>query len=210
MSNDPQSHYESRVRLYAGLIHGTDQHALLSKLPIYRSLLEAHRTRGDSLWRIEPLLPYLMSSLEQDVHLTLAKFFDDSGYSVRKFLDFCLTNRRKLQWAAGNPASDVLFAQKQSLAEHEETIKSIKGRRDKIFAHRDKEYFGNPSAAFDNFPLSDDQVIALAQCLISIIGEHEEGLHPGRRSFHMAEFFEISVDNMIRNLETGRRQNFPG
>lgn len=209
MTETPQTKYETMVRLYARFIHGTDQHALIAKLQIFRSFLEKRRLLGDRLWKIEPLLPYVLSSLEQDVHLTLAKFFDDSGFGLRKFLDFCLHNMCRIQWPSGNLPSDLLFQQKTRLAGHESTIRAIKGRRDKLFAHRDKIYFYDASKVYEDFPLSEEEAVDLAQTIISIVDEHERGLHTGQSSFHVAEFFHISVDNMVRNLETGRRNNFP-
>jgi hypothetical protein len=209
MSGAIQERYDKMVEHYARLINGTDNRALIAKLQIYRSFLSEVHSRGDNLWKIEPLLHYLLSSLELDLHITLANFLDEGDLGLRKFLDFCLTNHRKILWAKGNPPSELFFSQKAKLSEHSGTINSIRGRRDKLFAHRDKLYFDDPDQAFDDFPLSEEDVIALAQCLITIVHEHEIGLHPNRSSFHVAQFFAISVDNMVRNLETGRRINFP-
>ena len=209
MSETPQTQYESKLKLYTKLVNGTDTRAFIAKLQIYMGFLEHHEKRGENLWKIEPLLPYLLNSLEQDVHLTLAKFFDKSGYCISKFLEFCLVNHRNIIWKSGNIPIDLLNTQKNLLATHNETINAIKGRRDKLFAHRDKRYFHDPEHAYEDFPLTSDQVIALARCIISIIQEHEEGLQSGSFSFHVGEFFHISVDNMVRNLEAGRRHNFP-
>ena len=83
------------------------------------------------------------------------------------------------------------------------------GRRDKFFAHLDKRYFADPSKVYSDFPLDQTAVIALVNCVIDIISEHQASLG-GAVSFHLAQVYEISVDNMVRNLETGRKTNFPG
>jgi AbiU2 len=204
-----QEQYELRLKRYARLINAPNDRGLIAKLQIFRSFLEKKRSLGDKLWRIEPLLMYLLPSLEMDVHLTIAKFFEDDGYGVDAFLRFCLSNHRNIQWAEGNIPTEVLFGQRQALAAHSDAVESIKRRRNKIYAHMDKEYQDAPEQAFVDFPLEEDEVLRLAQCLIDIVAAHQRGLQ-GAVSFHLAETFDISVDNMVRNLETGRRHNFPG
>lgn len=83
------------------------------------------------------------------------------------------------------------------------------GRRDKFFAHLDKRYFADPSRVYSDFPLDEMAVIGLVNCVIMIVSEHQVSLNDAF-NFHLAEIYEISVDNMVRNLETGRRANFPG
>lgn len=210
MTETMQENYERRVKKYAALLHGTDQDGLICKLQMYQSFLEKRRDIGDRLWNIEPLLFYLIKSLEQDVHLTIAKFFDDSGYSIGKFLRFCISNRRQIRWSSEkSPDQKFLTEQEKTLEAHEECIKSIVGRRNKFFAHRDKEYLDQSDQVFTDYPLSEDDVVGLANTLISIVGKHETGLSGGGSSFHVAEFFDIAVDNMVRNLEAGRKLNFP-
>jgi len=210
MTETTQENYERRVKKYASLLHGTDQDGLICKLQMYQSFLEKRRDIGDRLWKIEPLLFYLIKSLEQDVHLTLAKFFDDNGYGIGKFIRFCITSRRQITWSSGqSPDEKLLNEQETALEAHEECIKSIVGRRNKFFAHRDKEYLDQPDQVFSDYPLSEDDVVGLANTLLSIISKHETGVSGGGFSFHAADFIEISVDNMVRNLEAGRKLNFP-
>lgn len=210
MTETTQDNYERRVKKYASLLHGTDQDGLICKLQMYQSFLEKRRDIGDKLWEIEPLLFYLIKSLEQDVHLTLAKFFDDNGYGIGKFIRFCITSRRQITWSSGQPPDEKLLnEQEKALEAHKECIQSIVGRRNKFFAHRDREYLAQPDQVFSDYPLSEDDVVGLANTLISIVSKHETGISGGGFSFHVAEFIEISVDNMVRNLEAGRKLNFP-
>lgn len=209
MTGNTHAIYEDRIRTYTRLIHGLNGFALIPKLAIYSSFVEKRKDYGESLWKIEPLLPYLLKSLELDLHMALAKFFDDDSYNVRKFLDFCLSCRKDIFWVSGNPPSELLFAQKKKLSEHGDTINSIIKRRNKFFAHSDKIYTAHPDRIYNDFPLKEAEVIDLTNCLVSIVHQHEIGLHPNQASFHLAEFFEISVDNMVRNLKTGRKINFP-
>nr|WP_321484292.1 hypothetical protein [uncultured Cohaesibacter sp.] len=210
MTETTQENYERRVGKYASLLHGTDQDGLICKLQMYQSFLEKQRDFGDKLWKIEPLLFYIIKSLEQDVHLTLAKFFDDNGYGIGKFLRFCSASRRQITWASGqSPDKKLIEEQVKALDTHRKCIESIVGRRNKFFAHRDKEYLDQLDKIYSDYPLSEDDVVDLANSLIAIVRKHELGLSGGRSSFHVAEFFEIAVDNMVRNLEAGRRINFP-
>jgi len=207
-----QAGYERRLSRYAGLIHGISPPGLIAKLAIYSSFVDQHCRLGDKLWRIEPLLPHIMQSIEVDLHLTAAKLLENPRRSERslfKFLEFCLANREHISWCEGSPPSGVLCAQQEKLEAHRQTIAMIMGRRDKFYAHLDKKYFDDGSAIFVDFPVSQQEVIALVNCVISIISEHQSKLD-NSVSFHLAEFFHISVDNMVRNLRTGRETNFPG
>jgi hypothetical protein len=132
-----------------------------------------------------------------------------SERSICSFPDFCLANRKSIIWGDKNPSEEVLFAQKQNLEKHRETIDKLLARRDKYFAHLDKKYFFFPQQVFSDYPIIAKDVIALINCIIKIFGEHEHGLHPGKGAFHLSEVFVIGVDNMVRNLQTGRRINFP-
>ena len=210
MTGSLQEIYVRRVKKYASLLHGVDQDGLICKLQMYQSFIGKQRELGDKLWEIEPLLFYLIKSLEQDVHLTLAKFFDDKGYGIGKFIRFCIASRRQITWSSGQPPEEKLLnEQKEALESHQECVKSIVGRRNKFFAHRDKEYFDQAERVFSDYPLSENEVVSLANTLITIVSQHESGVTGGSVSFHVAEFFEISVDNMVRNLEAGRKLNFP-
>lgn len=210
MKEVTQENYERRVKEYTGLLHGTDQDGLICKLQMYQSFLAKRRKIGDRLWKIEPLLFYLIKSLEQDVHLTLAKFFDDSGYGIGKFVRFFIASRRQITWSSGQSPDECLLKKQQAALElQKDCIDAIIGRRNKFFAHRDKEYLRQSDQIYSDYPLPEDDVVCLANTLISIVQQHEVGLSGGSCSFHLADFIEIGVDNMVRNLETGRKVNFP-
>lgn len=207
-----QSNYEKRLQNYAVLIHGNAPSGLVAKLATYSSLLKQHARHGDRLWEIEPLLGPLVQSVEVDLHLATAKLLEKPQRSERSlfsFLTFCLMNRTNIPWKSGSPPVDVLQRQLEELEGHRPTITTIMGRRDKFFAHLDKRYFDDPNKVFSDFPLDDTAVIDLINCVVRIVSEHQASLN-GTVNFHLAEFYEIAVDNMVRNLETGRKTNFPG
>ena len=134
MIETTQENYERRVKKYASLLHGTDQDGLICKLQMYQSFLKKRRDFGDRLWKIEPLLFYLIKSVEQDVHLTLAKFFDDDGYGIGKFIRFCIASRRQIAWSSGQSLDEnILREQENSLEAHKDCIEAIVGRRNKFF-----------------------------------------------------------------------------
>jgi hypothetical protein len=207
-----QKNYEDRLAQYLVLLHATTEHSLSTKYAIYSAFLNQHETYGDDLWKADPLLYYLIKFAETDIHLACARLLENrrnSERSIFAFIDFCITNRLAISWKTGNPPESILFSQKQKLEGYRDTISRIMARRDKYFAHLDKEYFSNPSRIFSDYPLHEGDVMALIRCIIDIFGEHENGLNPGTASFNLSEFFVISVDNMVRNLRTGRRLNFP-
>jgi hypothetical protein len=211
MSADIQFDYESRLTGYANLVHGNTPPGLAPKLAIHRELLRQQHLWQNDLWRIEPLLLPLFRSSEVDLHLSIARLLEAPGRSDRslfKFLSFCDANRTKITWKNGGMSSRVVADQIASLEQHRSTIASIMGRRDRFFAHLDKEYFIDPGKIYTDYPLEDEGVVDLANAMIEIVRVHEQGLR-GSVSINLAEFYTISVDNMVRNLRTARGVNFP-
>ncbi|RUM26640.1 hypothetical protein EFQ99_00035 [Rhizobium vallis] len=207
-----QANYEKRLKRYAALVHGNEPLGLVAKLATYSSLLKQHKLHGDGLLKIEPLLYPLIQAVEIDLHLAVAKLLEDpkrSDRSLFKFLEFCLTNRTNISWQGKEISEDLLLNQRQQLETHRTTINSVMGRRDKFFAHLDKRYFNEPSRIYTDFPLREEEVIALANCVIGVVSSHQTNLGSAV-SFHAGEFYTIAVENMVRNLEAGRKMNFPG
>jgi hypothetical protein len=208
-----QSNYENRLRSYVGLIHGNEPPGLVAKLAIYSSLLVQQHKLGDRFLRVEPLLYPLSQAVEVDLHLATAKLLEPNGNrserSLFAFLDFCEKNRTNITWKSGALPAEIIQKQSAELEAHRGTIQTILARRDKFFAHLDKQYFNDPTAIYRDYPLDEQAVIALVNCIIAIISKHQMALQD-KANFHIAEFYEIAVDNMLRNLEEGRTRNFPG
>ncbi len=207
-----QTQYVQRLQRYAALIHGNEPPGLVAKLAIYSALIEQHGIWEDRLWKIEPLLYPLIQSAEIDLHLATARLLERPNRSDRslfRFLEFCLVNRANIAWSEGAPPEELLQAQLDELEGHRTTIDAIMGRRDKFFAHMDKRYFAEPGAIYVDFPLEQKDVVGLVNRVIGIIALHQRKLS-GSVNFHMAEFYRVRVDNMVRNLHAGRTANFPG
>jgi len=209
--DDIQADYEMRVDRLLSTFQGIN--GLGSQLTVYQILLEEHREKGDYLWKVEPLLYMFAKSLEANLHISLAKLLEPKKRShgnIEKFLAFCKANAGRISWKEGHLTADLIESQEAELAAHADAIGSIKARRDMYFAHSDRKYFEHADQVMDDFPLSEQGVVALANCFVGIISVHWHGLNPstGRIGGHL--FAATAVDNMIRNLETGRRINFPG
>lgn len=210
-ATDAQAEYEARLTGFATLIHGNNPPGLAAKLAIFSELLRQQRNYGEELWHIEPLLLPLMHSVEVDLHLSMARLLEPPKRSERslfKFLTFCEGNLSKISWKNGQPTNALISQQRAALEAHRATIDAILGRRDRFFAHLDKEYFAKPTAIYSDYPLDEDEVIDLANAMIGIVAEHEGGLQASW-TINVAELYTISVDNMVRNLRTGRQINFP-
>ena len=207
-----QANYEERLSRYVTLIQGTEPPGLVPKLAVYRELLRQHGMHGDRLWKIEPILHPLICAAETDLHLATARLLEEprrAEGSLFAFLSFCLTNRANIAWKAGPPSVEVLEKQLSELESQRDTINAIMGRRDKFFAHLDKRYFKEPSQIYVDYPVKAEDVISLVNTVIGVINEHQWKLTQ-RAAISVAEFYTIGVDNMVRNLESGRRKNFPG
>lgn len=196
-----QEAYETRLRRFLVVMHG--QEGLIAKLAIFRELVRQYRQRGDGLWHISAPLYFFARAMQTEVLLGLARILeskDRSWGNLEKFLNFAATNASQIRWQNGKFSEDVAFRHKTSLAAHADVIRSIQGRRDKVLAHLDRKYFFDPDSAEDDFPISDDALIALANAIIVILSEHERGLS-NTISGHLAEFYHIAIDNMVRDLE---------
>lgn len=202
---EPQLSYEKRLRQFLKMLHGPE--GLIAKLAIFRELVSQYRNRGDGLWEISPPLYYFARAMQTEVLLALARLLeskDRSWGNLEKFLNYSATNAWRIRWSKGPIPEAVAFKHKTALAAHSEVIAAIKGRRDKVLAHLDRRYFFEPEAVEVDFPISDDDLIALANEIIRILNEHERGLTPDRVTFHLGEFYHIAIDNMVRSLEDAR------
>lgn len=211
-SNDDRIFFRARERAYVTLIQGVEPPGLVPKLAIYRELLRQHSMLGDRLWEIEPILHPLILSAEIDLHLATARLLEDprrAAGSLLAFLDFCRKNHANITWKSGPPSVDVLDKQLNELESRRNIINAIMGRRDKFFAHLDKRYFTEPARIYVDYPLEADDVVALVNAVIGVVTEHQWRLKESA-TFSVAEFYTIGVSNMVRNLEAGRRKNFPG
>ncbi len=207
-----QANYEERLARYVALIQGTEPPCLVPKLAVYRKLLRQHSMHGDRRWKIEPVLHPLIFSAETDLHLATARLLENTGRakgSLFAFLDFCKKNQANILWKSGPPPVEVLEKQFNELESRRNTINAIMGRRDKFFAHLDKRYFKEPARIYVDYPLEADDVIALVNAVIGVITEHQWKPKESA-ALSVAEFYMIGIDNMVRNLETGRCKNFLG
>ena len=197
----PQEDYEKRLQRFLVLVHGPE--GLIAKLAIFRELVKHYRERGDGLWKTSPPLYFFARAMQTDVILALARVLEEKNRSwgnLKKFLDFSVANSGRIVWKKGRFSEAVAFKHKAALAAHSDIIRSIRGRRDKVIAHLDRKYFFDPETVEDDFPLADEAIIALANEIIKILSEHERGVFDSS-SFHLAEFCQSGVDNMIRSLE---------
>lgn len=207
-----QANYEERLSRYVTLIQGTEPPGLVPKLAVYRELFRQHGMYGDRLWKIEPVLHPLIFAAETDLHLATARLLEDprrAEGSLFAFLDFCMKNHANITWKSGPMPAEVVEKQLNDLESRRKTIDAIMGRRDKFFAHLDKRYFKEPARIYVDYPLEANDVIALVNAVIEVITEHQWKLKESA-AISVAEFYKIGVDNMVRNLEAGRRKNFPG
>lgn len=207
-----QANYEERLSRYAALLHGNEPPGLAAKLAVYQQLLRQHEVHGDRLWQIEPILYPLILSAETDLHLATARLLEDprrAEGSLFAFLTFCVKNRTNITWLSGTPADGVFERQIEGLEAQRSTIDAIMARRDKFFAHLDKKYLREPARIYADYPLEARDVITLVNSVIGVVSEHQRKLKESV-NFHVAQFYAIGVENMVRNLETGRRANFPG
>lgn len=207
-----QTNYEERLARYVTLIQGMEPPGLVPKLAVYHELLRQHGMYGDRLWKIEPVLHPLIFAAETDLSLATARLLEKphrAESSLFGFLDFCIKNHANITWKSGPLPVIILENQLKELESQRNTINAIMGRRDKFFAHLDKCYFKEPARIYVDYPLKAEDMIALVESVIRVITEHQWKLKGGA-AISIAEFYRISVDNMVRNLESGRRKNFPG
>jgi hypothetical protein len=61
--------------------------------------------------------------------------------------------------------------------------------------------------ALKDFSITEDDMVSLANCIISLLGVHDKGLRPNQARVGLHIGSTMMVHNMIRNLEAGRKVN---
>lgn len=105
--------------------------------------------------------------------------------SVRELLKHCQTHYSQIEPSVYDREAenqrrilskeeyeDIIIKNFEALDAHNETIDHLRAIRDKSIAHADKKYFQDSDRLYADFPLKWKNVIALIECLKSILKEH--------------------------------------
>ena len=186
---------------YVAYLNGLSDQGTRLELKLAMLLRLRDREKDQNLPEKIPLLfTSIAEALHVDIILSLAKLFEErSGRNIPRFLNYVEANYTHIDWARQRITHDEITAQRKLIEPHTQAIQSIKGQRDKYFAHHDKEYFTDSSGLNDDFPLTKDAIINLVRLLQKILGEHSFALN-GSMRVSIAEFATIHLDDMIRRL----------
>jgi predicted transcriptional regulator len=69
----------------------------------------------------------------------------------------------------------------------------------------DPQYFEDEDQALMDFSVDEHDLVNLTNCIIDLLSVHENGLDPNRVRMSLHIFSSVMVDNMVRNLEAGRK-----
>lgn len=105
--------------------------------------------------------------------------------SVRELLKHCQTHYSQIEPSVYDREAenqrrilskeeyeDIITKNIEALDAHNETIDHLKAIRDKSIAHADKKYFQDSDRLYADFPLKWKKLIALIECLKSILKDH--------------------------------------
>ncbi len=186
---------------YVAYLNGLSDQGTKLELKLATLLRLRDREKDPDLPEKIPLLfTSIAEALHVDVVLSLAKLFEErSDRNIPSFLNYTEVNCKHIDWARQRITQTEITAQRKLIGSHAEAIQSIKGQRDKYFAHHDKEYFADSSSLNHDFPLTKEAIIDLVRLLQKILGEHSYALN-GSVRVSIAEFATVHVDNMIHRL----------
>jgi|AntRauTorckE6833_2_1112554.scaffolds.fasta_scaffold04599_3 hypothetical protein len=169
----------------------------LDKLKKAFLYLSTYQTQLDQIFewdRNNPREPYLSGqfmeisiyNLQTIIMLETYKLASEKEQiSVRELLKHCQTHYSQIEPSVYSREAEnqrkvlskeeykgIIKKNIEALDAHNETINHLKAIRNKSIAHADKKYFQDSNRLYTDFPLKWKNVIALIECLKSILKEH--------------------------------------
>lgn len=192
-----QDFYKSSLSRYKEIVSTV----LVPKVALYDFFSRKLSVEEGAILQKAPLLFYMVEALYLDIVLTFTKLLDGkrSERNLLRFIDYCESNRTKIQWKDKPLPLDVLRVNRAELRKHENTIENLKIHRDKYFAHSDKDYFLEPEKLNSDFPVSRENIIELLRSIQRLLSAHSHGLN-GTGSISMDSFIYVAAEQFLEKL----------
>ena len=171
---------------------------LASYIALYRNLHERRTDRLAEMNLAPAFFQTVIMALNSALILWVSKLFDKNGQrGIFNFLSFIENNlgifsieqlQRRRNYPAGHrlldqePITVETINEYKRLIESLECLPSFRTRRDKFYAHFDKEYFFDPDRLAEEAPLTRDDLEEVVRILSEII-DHYSCAYDGEMSY---------------------------
>jgi hypothetical protein len=122
---------------------------------------------------LEPLMWYVQSGFHYDITFSLYRLFDKKAdRNIFHFIDFTEKNLENIFWAREPLTENNIQEQRRLLESVHAITERLRKRRNKFFAHYDKDYFDKPEQIDVDFPFTNEDAKQLVRILQKIINQH--------------------------------------
>jgi len=162
--------------------------------------------------KVEPLLWIINSGLYHDTTLSLFRLVHptQSDRNIVHFLRITKDRYKQIEWEKPFKRNEVVEHLKQ-WEEQSEPIRRLVTRRNKFFAHYDKEYFYEPDRLAEEVPFGIEDAMEVVRRLQEIVGFYHDrlfGTYPiSMEGFVYAGAYRLY--ELMRNDHAKRAQSEP-
>jgi hypothetical protein len=145
---------------------------------LYLRLTEQWREDVDVMNTAHLFFRRVFEAIESEIIVSLSKLYEigRSDRNLMKLVNYVRSNRTSVDWGYEEISHEQTDEHKQLIKEQQEVVENVISRRDKFYAHHDKEYFLNANDLTEDFPLDVDGVEALLEVAERIVGDYYRAL----------------------------------
>jgi hypothetical protein len=127
---------------------------------LYLRLAEQQQEDVDVMNTAHLFFRRVFEAVESEIIVSLSKLYEigRSDRNLMKLVNYVRSNRTSVDWGHQEISHKQTDEHEQLLEGQQEVVESVIGRRDKFYAHHDKEYFLNADDLTEDFPLDVDRV----------------------------------------------------
>ena len=148
---------------------------------LYLRLAEQHKEDVDVMNTAHIFFRRVFEAVESDIIVSLSKLYEigRSDRNLMKLVNYVRSNRTSVDWGYEEISREQTEEHEQLIKEQKEVVESVINRRDKFYAHHDKEYWGDGGDLTEDFPLDVDGVEGLLEVAERIVGDYYRALTGG-------------------------------
>lgn len=173
---------------------------LVTKVAVFDYFSEHAPRYGESRFEVEPLLWPIISGLHYDVTLSLYRLVHNrsSDRNILHFLKITKAVRRDIAWMEPVEETDIdRFLDRW--AAKADVISNLVKRRNKFFAHYDKEHFLEPDVSLGVYPFDVNDAKDLTRLLQDTVSFFNGCLY-GSRPLSMEGFVYSRAERLFETM----------
>lgn len=177
---------------------------LVTKVAVFDYFSEHAPRHGENVLEVEPLLWPIISGLHYDVTLSLYRlvYHRSSDRNILHFLNTTKAMRGNISWKepVEEAAIDCFL---DRWADKANVISNLVKRRNKFFAHYDKEHFLEPDVSLEIYPFDVENAKDLIRLLQETISFFSGCLY-GSRPISMEGFVYARAERLFETMRRAR------